>query len=168
MPTIEIISIDAPSLDLIQDTFQVALIEESILTSHRGLFYEYLQCHRGTIVHMGNPDFIEDKKGGFFAGQLIDWNFEPFIQSKDFENSEHLDVFDPDNQFQFLKQYKPDIEVLMSSAIQQSLVKRAFFLTDYQFGPDKGVIKSNMTIKDFWQLHDSKGLAFNTLYEVSE
>lgn len=167
MPTIEIISIDAPGLDLVQEKFQVALIEESVLKSHRGLFYDFLHRHQGTIVHIGNPDFIEDKKGGFFAGQLIDWNFEPEFQNADLRNIEHQDT-DPDNQFQFLSEYISDIEVLLSSAIRQSPEKRAYFLTDYQFGPETGTIQSSITSTAFWQQHDSRGLTFDTLYEVSE
>lgn len=71
MPTIEIASIKSTGLGLNQADFDVAIIEENKLESHRGLFYDLLRKQSGVIVHIGNPDFKDDKEGGFFAGQII-------------------------------------------------------------------------------------------------
>lgn len=89
MPTIEIVSVGASRLNLNQSNFEIALIEENKIESHRGLFYDWLIHQEGVIVHLGNPEFKEDKNGGFFAGELIDWSFEPTsIELPNFEKGE--------------------------------------------------------------------------------
>lgn len=65
MPTIEIVSLKSNGLEINQEDFNVAIIEENILESHRGLFYDLLSKQQGTIVHIGNPDYKYDKEGGF-------------------------------------------------------------------------------------------------------
>ena len=77
MPTIEIASINSTGLGLNQADFDVAIIEENKLESHRGLFYDLLRQQNGVIIHIGNPDFKDDKEGGYFAGAIVDWDFEP-------------------------------------------------------------------------------------------
>ena len=68
MPTIEIVSIGADKLGLNQYDFDIAIIEEDKLISHRGLFNDFLKKENGIIVHIGNPDFKNDKEFVFFAG----------------------------------------------------------------------------------------------------
>jgi hypothetical protein len=67
MPTIEIASLNSTGLGLDQADFDVAIIEENKLESHRGLFYDLLRQQNGVIVHIGNPDFKDDKEGVFFC-----------------------------------------------------------------------------------------------------
>lgn len=76
MPTIEIASFSSTRLGLNQADFDVAIIEENKLESHRGLFYDLLRQQNGIIVHIGNPDFKNNKEDGYFAGAIIDWDFE--------------------------------------------------------------------------------------------
>ena len=76
MPTIEIASINSTGLYLEQTDFDVAIIEENKLESHRGLFYDLLRQQKGVIVHIGNPDFKDEKEGGFFAGAIVDWSVD--------------------------------------------------------------------------------------------
>lgn len=169
MPTIEVVSIDSTGLGLNQSDFEVAIIEENKLESHRGLFYDCLKKQKGVIVHVGNPDMKGDRQGGFFAGGIIDWSFDP----------EEIDVhvFDPDDttdhrganqqfKFKFLEKYKSDIDKLLKIALDNSPIKKVCFLTDYQFGPENGKIEINYTISDFWTRHDNDGLNLNTLYEM--
>ena len=85
MPTIEIASINSTGLD--QADFNVAIIEENKLESHRGLFYDLLREQNGAIVHIGNPDFKADKESGFYKinaekviiascdNELVEWKF---------------------------------------------------------------------------------------------
>ena len=75
MPTIEIISVNASTLSLNQADFNVAIIEENELISHRGLFEEILQLQKGVIVHIGNPSIKLDAAGAFFCSALVDWSF---------------------------------------------------------------------------------------------
>ncbi|MCG8386422.1 MAG: hypothetical protein MJA30_12825 [Cytophagales bacterium] len=71
MPTIEIASIKASHLNIDQTDFELAILEEPKLEGHRGLFYDFLLENEGTILHLGNPEFVGDLDGAFFAGQLI-------------------------------------------------------------------------------------------------
>jgi len=170
MPTIEIVSINSSGLELKQVDFEVAIIEEDKLISHRGLFYKIMKKQNGVIVHIGNPDFKNDKEGGFFAGAIVDWNVDPCEYIYIPENSSEELIFDTGaNQqfvYKFLDQYKHDIDKLLKIALEKSPIKRIWFLTDYQFGPEKEEIEIIYTIKDFWNKHDTEGLRFNTMYEM--
>ena len=169
MPTIEIASINSTGLRLNQADFDVAIIEENKLESHRGLFFELLRQQSGTIVHIGNPDFKYDKEGGYFAGHIIDSNFESTdIHITEFDEKEQTGNCGANQQFKFrfLEQYKPDIDKLLKIALDNSPIKKVFFLTDYQFGPEDGKTEIIFTIKDFWAQHDNDGLELNTMYEM--
>ena len=169
MPTIEIASINSTGLRLSQLDFDIAIIEEDKLESHRGLFYDFLKNQQGTIVHIGNPEFRNDKDSGFFAGKIIDWNAD----LGEIENPE----FDPayemsskgDNKgfkFQFLNQYKLEIDRILKEGLLSSPINKIYFLTDYQCGLKGRIEKFQFTIQDFWARHNSEGLVFNTLYEL--
>lgn len=148
MPTIEIASINSTGLDLNQGDFEVAIIEENKLESHRGLFYDFLLKQNGTITHIGNPDFKTDKKSGFFAGQIVDWKF------------------DSDDNFQFRQENRDDIKRLLQIAMSKSPDQKIYFLTDYQFGPEVAEFKTVEGLMTFWEKHDKAGLRLNTLYEI--
>jgi len=169
MPTIEIASINSTGLGLNQADFDVAIIEENKLESHRGLFYNLLRQQNGVIVHIGNPDYKVDKDGGYFAGAIVDWNFEPTeIFFPEFDENDPTDNRGANQQFKFkfLDQYKPDIDKLLKVALEKSPIKKVYFLTDYQFGPEKENIEIIFTISDFWTRHDNEGLNLNTMYEM--
>lgn len=169
MPTIEIASINATDLGLRQADFDVAVIEEAELISHRGLFYDLLRQQKGAIIHIGNPDSKDDKEGGFFAGEILNWQFEPGdIIISEAASGEQIDNIGANQQFQFqfLDQFKSDLDNLLKIALDKSPIKRVCFLTDYQFGPEKENIETIYTISDFWTLHDNQGLTFNTMYEM--
>ncbi|WAC12518.1 hypothetical protein [Dyadobacter pollutisoli] len=170
MPTVEIASINSTKLGLDQVDFDIAIIEENKLESHRGLFYDILQQQDGVIVHLGNPDFKNDKEGGFFAGQIIDWSIDSceYIELPEY-SADDLEYNGGANQqfvFKFLEQYISDIDRLLKIALDKSPVKKIYFLTDYQFGPDKGNIEDIYTINDFWTQHNENGLILNTMYEM--
>lgn len=148
MPTIEIASINSTELDLRQVDFEVAIIEENKLESHRGLFYDFLLKQKGRIIHIGNPDLKADKEGGFFAGQLVDWDF-------DYEAN-----------FQFRQEYRDDIKRLLQIAMTKSSDKKIYFLTDYQFGPELEEFKTIEGLTAFWEVQDKGGVRLNTLYEI--
>ena len=151
MPTIEIASINSTGLGLNQADFEVAIIEENKLESHRGLFYDLLRKQNGVIVHIGNPDLKGSGVSGFFAGKIIDW-----------ENGTNQQFT-----FKFLDCYKLDIDKILKTALDKSPIKKVYFLTDYQFGPSKENIQIDYSINDFWTRHDNEGLEFNTMYELN-
>ena len=169
MPTIEIASINSAGLGLNQSDFDIAIIEENKLESHRGLFYDLLRQQDGVIVHIGNPDFKDNKDGGFFAGAIVDWSFEPVeIVWPEFDPDDPTNNRGANQQFRFkfLDQYKPEIDKLLKIALDKSPIKKVYFLTDYQFGPENGKTEIIYTITDFWTQHDNEGLGLNTLYEM--
>ncbi len=150
MPTIEIASINSTGLELDQADFKIAIIEEAKLESHRGLFNDFLSTKNGTIVHLGNPDFRNDKNGFYFAGELINWEFPSTTN------------------FKFAKEHQSDIEFILQIALKKSSKRQLFFLTDYQFGPRTGRFKKIDSLKDFWQEHHNLGLIWNTCYEIHQ
>ncbi|GHE67673.1 hypothetical protein [Roseivirga thermotolerans] len=165
MPTIEIVSINSKQLNINQFNFKLAIREEHKLESDRGLFYDFLLKNEGTILHLGNPEFVEGSKGGFFAGELINWDYEP----KNIVIPHVEDQLRGANQqvrFQFLPEFKDQIDQLLNIALRNSPVSKVFFLTDYQFGPYKANYEQNFLINDLWEQHDSNGLIWNTLYEI--
>jgi hypothetical protein len=169
MPTIEIASINSTGLGLRQADFNVAIIEDADLVSHRGLFFDILRQQTGTIIHIGNPDLKDDKEGGFYAAEVLDWNYAPIdiiIPQVVPGDPNAYGGANQQFQFQFLDQYKSDIDKLLQIALYESPIKKACFLTDYQFGPERANIEILYTISDFWTLHNNEGLTFNTMYEM--
>lgn len=164
MPTIEIVSINS-QLNIDQKDFDVAIRVESKLESHRGLFYDFLLKQRGIIIHVGNPDFKNDGKFGFFGGAIIDWTLEPNEVTT--PQIDPIDTWGANQSFKyrFLKEYRHDIDKLIKAAISGSKNKKTYFLTDYQFGPEKPSYEIIHTLRDFWHRHDNEGLDWNRLYE---
>jgi hypothetical protein len=169
MPTIEIISVNAVTLDLNQKDFTVAILEENELISHRGLFDDMLQLQKGVIVHIGNPSIVNDHEEPFFAGALVDWSFEPgniIIGEDEKDEPEYNTSVNQQFCFKFLDQYKQDIDMLLNYALIHSPNKKVLFLTDYQFGPENARVEIIYTINNFWELHNRAGLGLNTMYEI--
>jgi hypothetical protein len=169
MPTIEIASLNSNGLEINQDDFDIAIIKENRLESHRGLFYDFLSKQNGTIIHIGNPDYKNDKDNGFFAGNLINWEFEaPEFgeKQKGLNVDEENHWANQDFLFQFKPEYKNEIRELMQIAIETSPNQKIYFLTDYQFGPEKSEIIILNDLKEFWDQHEQSGLNWNTLYEI--
>jgi hypothetical protein len=149
MPTIEIISLDCNKLGVDQEMFNVAIIEEHELISHRGLFYKFLQKYKGTIMHIGNPEFKKEFNGGFWGSDLIDWEF------------------DNNNNFRFEEKYKTDFINLMELAVEKSPFSQAFFLTDIQANDPEPKYRNIKSISNFFKLYEHEGLEWNTLYAIN-
>ena len=149
MPTIEIISIDTDKLDLNQEDFEVAIIEEYKLISHRGLYNDFLLKFKGTIIHIGNPEFRYNKDGGFFGGDLINWDFG------------HK------NNFKFDEKNKSEIIRLLNLSYDKSRTNQTIFLTDIQAENPIPRFKRFAAIKELINHHDKDGLDWNTLYMIN-
>lgn len=172
MPIIEIASLNSRGLDLKQDDFNVAILEEKRLKSHRRRFYDFLRNKKGTIVHIGNPDMKAKDRSVFFASEIIDWEFEPIeilyvpifasAVGGEFEGGANQQV-----KFKFLSQFKQDIDRLLKTALEKSPIKKCYIFTDYYFGPEKERREEVKTISDLWNRHDKEGLVFNTIYELT-
>lgn len=60
MPTIEIVSLECPTIPELPLFSNFAFIAETNLRSHRGLFQPALDSSKGVIIHLGNKKFEED------------------------------------------------------------------------------------------------------------
>ncbi len=150
MPTIEIISINSPKLNINQNEFEIAIIEEHKIESHRGLFNNFIKQFHGTIFHLGSPDFKENKKEWFFAGDIIDW---------DFEYQDH---------FKFKNNYLPEIKQLIEIALKMSPTNEVIFLTDIQAKKGtRGKFRRFQGIVEFWEKYEKEGLKWNTAYLIN-
>ena len=164
MPSIEIVSIGTIKVGLIQDDFDIAIIEENRLIGHRGLFNDFLKNENGVMIHIGNPDLKNDKDNGFFAGDIIDWDFEPGeIAIPEWEKQET--GANQQFRFQFKIDHQIDIAKIIDIGLQKSPTNNLYFMTDYQFGPEDRQIKE-LNLTEFWTQHDTDGLEWNTLYKL--
>lgn len=121
------------------------------------------------IIHIGNPDYKENKEANYAAGAVVDWSFEltEIIIPKYSENN--LTCSNGANQklrFKLLAQFKSDIDKLLKIALDHSPIGKSCFFTDYQFGPENVKTEICYTITEFWTHHKTDGLDFNILYEI--
>ncbi|RKD87768.1 hypothetical protein [Mangrovibacterium diazotrophicum] len=164
MPSIEIVSIGTDKLGLPQADFEIAIIEENRLIGHRGLFNDFLKNKIGVMIHLGNPDLRNEKEYGFFAGQIINWDFEPGeIAIPNMDNGET--GTNQQFRFQFKTYYQIEIAKIINIGLTESPSNDLYFMTDYQFGPEEGKIE-DLKLTDFWTRHDNEGLEWNTLYKL--
>ena len=171
MPTIEVISVDnAGQFSVSQSDYEFAIIQERKLRSHRALFSKYLKGFKGTIIHIGSPEFKDNYQGFFFAGELIDWEFEegrvyfPLITDKDagsqWWGSGQM------RRFKFKDVYYAQILDVIQKSLNSSRQKLCFFLTDIQFGPESGKVLGDYEIHEFDEIHNGHGLEWNCLYRI--
>lgn len=168
MPTIEIVSVES-DVNIDQKDFEVSIRVDKKLESHRGLFYDFLVKQNGTMIHIGNPDLKNEEGGGFFGGAIIDWGLESNdLILPEFDENDPTDSRGANQSFKyrFLDEYKGDIDRIIKEAIKNSKIKQTYFLTDYQFGPEKPTHEIIYTLTAFWDRHDREGLEWNKLYEI--
>ena len=170
MPTIEIISFGRQTPIKIQRSrYNFAIRQNLKLVSHRGLFQVYLDENNGVILHIGDLELA--KECFFFAGELIDWDFEdgdvaiPMIDPSK-PDEEQCDGSGQMDRFKFQQEFVSGINDLMKKSLGLSPMKKCSFLTDVQFGPESPRFMQLNNIEEFWNIHHSKGLAWNTMYII--
>jgi len=169
MPTIEIVSLGAKKLGLDQKDFKVAIIEQNKLKSHRGLFYKFLETQKGVMIHIGNPSFRNNKESFFFAGKILNLDF---IENSYTKHKRGLKInasnhyANQELKFKISNYYFVDLIRIIEQSIQSSPQSTAYFLTDYQFGPENANYEKTITLSHFIEKHDKQGLNWNTLYEI--
>jgi len=169
MPTIEIAIYESEILEIDQDEYRMAIMKDDKLISHRGFFFDEFKNQNGVMLHLGNEKF-KKYEGIFWGSELIDWDS---TDNNDIEIPQ-VDVNDPADKwganqqyvFQLNSEFRTEIDKLLKIAINRSKVNKIGFLTDYQFGPEIGKKRIVYTIKEFWEIHDSEKLVFNTIYEM--
>ncbi len=147
MPTIEIVSVGAPTgLDLPKYE-TLAYDYESELEGHRGLFQHLFDQLNGVIVHLANKD-LEDGSSGWFAGGLLNWDHE-----------DDALIFEP--------HVAADVSDLMLRLLGASPTGELTFSSDYQFGPEEPTLhEAPLSLEQFWDLHNSARLRFNAYYRI--
>lgn len=171
MPTIEIVSVNTWEFPFEQDDFTIAVQKENRLISHRHLFQDYLDHLQGVILHLGNNNYIDNHEQEFFAGDLIDWDFEGktvLFPVFDHEEKKHAAGTGQSLVFQFLPEYHKEIDQLLSLAWQHSPVDQVIFLTDFQMGPEKEMHVALQSIEELWRIHHTQGLQWNTAYIIGQ
>jgi hypothetical protein len=170
VPTIEIISLERKQpIRIDKNNSRFCVRQNRKLISHRGLFQKFLDKEEGVILHLGNLSLA--KTPYFFAGELIDWDYEPGVV--------HLPVYNLDEpleeqwngsgqntRFKFKDDYLSGIRELLSKAQRLSPVNKVLFLTDTQFGPDEGRNIELSNVEELWEMHNREGLAWNVMYVI--
>ncbi len=166
MPTIEIAIFEADVFEINQDDFEMAIIMDPILESHRALFIDEIEHHVGTILHLGNPEFKGDD-GWIWGNKLISTE-EKEVVIPVVDPNDPTDNWGANQQygFQWENAFRQEIDRLLRMGIQHSRINKIGFLTDYQFGPEKGSKRIVYTIEEFWEIHDQEKLVLNTFYEM--
>jgi len=149
MPTIEIVSVNCKNLQVNCEDFKLSIIKDLDIVSHRSLFQQFLKKHKGAILHIGNPEFKTELNSGFFAGDIIDWEF------------------DKQNKFKFKQKYKPELAKLMALALEKSKDNQVYFLTDIQIDQPNPKYRNINSIEELLKLHEIEGLEWNTLYSIN-
>lgn len=145
MPTIELISIGCPKVPKLPKYPSFAYIAEANLVTHRSLFQNVFDSLTGVIVHLANKSFEGEEGGGWFAGQIMNWD-------------------DADSLY-FLPETRRDIIDLMQRLIAASPEHRITFSTDYQFGGDRKEC-GEINILEFFRLHDARKLRYNRFWYI--
>ncbi|MFD3003830.1 hypothetical protein ACFS7Z_25970 [Pontibacter toksunensis] len=96
---------------------------------------------------------------------MIDWSFESTTIELSFDKGET--GANQISGFRFLTEYQIEVALILEEAISASPEHKAYFLTDIQFGADEGEI-AEKSLSDFWTLHDTEGLKWNTLYKLKK
>src|SRR5450432_2602894 len=102
----------------------------------------------GILYHLGNPSLKADRDGRiFFAYKLLSHESQ--------KNATFL---------QFSPEHRTSASTLLSKLIRLSLERRIIFTSDWQFGPAETKHVAEITLDEFWRLHDSRQICLNTLY----
>lgn len=152
MPTIEIILLEVHErIKIKKGEYPFAVQQEFNLISHRDLFRSFLEDKKGTILHLGNLDLQNESY--FFGGDLIDWDFD--------EEKRDDMVY-----FKFEKSYIEGIKNILLKSYKLSPIHKICFLTDIQCSTSKPDFITLSSIDEFWDIHNSMGLRWNTLYTI--
>lgn len=148
MPTFEIVSVESqvgPHTPRVRSFVQRC---DSRLVSDRGLFQSVLDRLRGTMIHLGHYSRKHDSSF-WFCGHAL-----------------KVARVTHDGFFTLRAAALKDLRVLLRTMQRASPSRHVVFLSDYQFGPRKPVVRRVSSIEEFAKLGSSGRLRFNTLYHI--
>jgi len=155
MPSIELVCIKQ-EIPTDFSGFPFTLIGEDRLFSHRvpsPLFQSDFDRLQGCIYHLGGPKTLDNSNRGYFTAYDL---LSEVCRSQ--ENSVFLE---------FKKDFLPFLKNIIQTLMKDSPVGIVLFTSDYQFGPKKPQRYGAVSYKNFWDLHETHKLRFNTSYEIS-
>lgn len=165
MPTIEIVSLQPRSYSIRPRDFSFSVLLEDRLVSHRGLFQSFLDSlPGGYIMHLANPGSHSESPGDLFGSELIDWEYPADCVDQSYRSRSASDY----RQFQFLSDHHLEMDTLLRLALQDSGEGRIVFLTDFQLSSQPVQYRILPGIEDWWRLHHSQGLTWNTAYTIGQ
>jgi hypothetical protein len=154
MPSIEIVCIQQKIPNFFGE-IPFAIEAENEPLSHRNpsLFDDDFKQMQGCVYHLGNPSLRQRSDRCFFAYELLS------EKCRGQKNSRFLE---------FNVEFVPFIRCILTDLIKSSPLGQIVFTTDWQFGPKQTKPFDGVIPKEFWSLHDSHKLKFNSLYRISE
>jgi hypothetical protein len=170
MPTIEIILLGRNKpIKMQKNKYDFCVKQNTKLISHRALFQEFLDKENGVILHLGNLSLA--KESFCFAGELIDWDYEPgivYLPEYNLDNpiEDQWDGRGQYKRFKFKDQHICGIRDLLLKAQRLSPKNKVLFLTDVQFGPSEGKYIQISDVENLWAMHNGEGLDWNVLYII--
>ena len=152
MPSIEIVCVRQNNFTRFSN-LPFAIRSENKLESHRSspLFKKDFDKLKGCIYHLGCPHLKYKRTGAFEAFDLL---------SKKCQKQDET-IF-----LEFKNKFVPDIKRILIKLLKNSPDSKVIFTSDYQFSSNKPKRIKDLNLSEFWELHKSKKLLFNTLYEI--
>ena len=164
MPIIAIVSVGSDVLNLRQDDFEIAMIVENKANTARGLFGGLPAGKKGVMILLGNPVFKSGAEGVLCAREITDWVDKPKRKEPSHPELVRAGNSEP-SRFRLLFNYQIEVNEIIWQALNASPEKTAYLQTDTQSGEYERQIQETSPV-GFWTLHDTKGLAWNTLYRL--
>ncbi|MBW7467817.1 hypothetical protein ABID22_002211 [Pontibacter aydingkolensis] len=128
------------------------------------MFRGRLAGQEGAIVHLGNPVLEGGAEGGLSVLKITDWECRPTKKEPSSPGLGRADNSQP-SRFKLLINYQIEVSEVIRQALNASPDKTAHFIAYVQLGTDAGQLQETSPV-GFWTLHDTKGLAWNTLYRL--
>lgn len=153
MPSLEIVCVGQHSAIPVDD-LPFAVECSTTLVSHRrpSLFQADFDQLQGCIYHLGNPALKHPgAPGAFFAWDLL----SPECQGQENELFLH-----------FAEKHASGVRILLEKLLGSSPRRRVIFTSDHQFGPPSPLRSSEISLENFWKLHDARRLRMNALYPI--
>ena len=155
MPSIEIVCIGQKSPARFRRVPFAIVSEAGKLQSHRhpSRFQRDFDRLQGCIYHLGCPHFRRSRTVLFEAYELL---------SRKCRDQWPTAIF-----LEFERAFVPSLRKMLTALLTQSPAGRVVFTSDYQFSPNRSKRIKQVSVQEFWALHRTKRLRFNTLYAIT-
>lgn len=155
MPAIEIVCIGQKSPARFRRVPFAVLSECGKLQSHyhASRFQPDFDRLEGCIYHLGCPHLRRSRTKTFEAYDLLSTNCH---------NQWPAFVY-----LEFEWTFMPSLRKMLRALLERSPVKRLVFTSDYEFSPSRTRRIRQISLGEFWAIHQKKRLCFNALYNIT-